>query len=158
MPSVSPRALGLNMTNLRMPRVNVPCRQNDLGLWVSVDQFFGKGHSGPVANCLAVTQELVPLLTAKFTLVVVFGGEGILPHEAIWRVFNTGRHHVVRVCEAQLLERCAKCCKQLVRAIVNSAAAERASYMLYRYDQDLGQALSWVPFDGIGGDQCRCPP
>jgi hypothetical protein len=95
-----------------MPRVNITGSQNDLGVRVGFDQFFGEGAGGPVANSLnnqsslvnhvdrystylAVSQKLIPLLSSEFSHTVIFGGESIVPHQAVRGVLDTRSHHMV---------------------------------------------------------------
>lgn len=88
----------------RMPRVDVTSSHDDLGLWVCLNKLLGERNGGPVADSLAVTEKLVPLLASESANTVVLGSKGILPHEAVWRVLNRGGHHVVAVVETKLLE------------------------------------------------------
>lgn len=53
---------------------------------------------------LAVAEQLIPFFTAEFAYAVILGGEGVLPHETVGRVFDAGGHHVVAVLEAELLQ------------------------------------------------------
>ena len=87
-----------------MPRVYVPGCDEDLGLWVGFNEFLGEGNGWPVADRLAMPQQLVPLLSAEFSLAVVLCGESILPHQAVWWVFHTSIHHVVGIVVAKLIE------------------------------------------------------
>ena len=54
-----------------------------------------------------MAEELIPLFTAERAHTIVLRRESIRPHQAVWRVLDRGRHHVVAVLEAQLLKRCA---------------------------------------------------
>lgn len=78
-----------------VPWVDVAGGQDDFGVGVGFDQLFGKRAGGPVAHGLAVAQQLVPFLAAEFANAVVLGVQGIVPHEAVGWVLNTGAHHVV---------------------------------------------------------------
>jgi hypothetical protein len=87
-----------------VPAVDVSGCDEHLGVGVCLNQLFCKRDRGPVAHGLAVAEKLVPLLAAKGSLSVVFGGQCIGPHEAVGRVLNRGGHHVVAVIEAKFLK------------------------------------------------------
>lgn len=48
-----------------------------------------------LSSYLAIPKQLIPFLPSEFSNSVVFGGEGIVPHQAIGGVLDTGGHHVV---------------------------------------------------------------
>lgn len=87
-----------------MPRVDISGGQDDLGVGVGFDQLLCEGAGGPVTDGLAVAQQLVPFLAAEFTDAVVFGVQGIVPHEAVGWVLNTGAHHVVTLGVSKALQ------------------------------------------------------
>ncbi len=87
-----------------VPGVNVSCGDDNLGLGVGLDQFFGKRDGGPIADSLAVAEKSIPLLTAELAFAFELGRKGVHPAETIRRVLNTGGHHVVRVGVTQLFQ------------------------------------------------------
>lgn len=105
-----------------MPRVNVTGGQDDLGVGIGFDEFFGESAGGPVANSLtvqvrccfstdpsssthlAISQKLIPLLTAELANTIILRGKSIVPHQAVRRVLNASSHHVVGLDIAQSLE------------------------------------------------------
>jgi len=91
-----------------VPGVDVAGGQDDLGVRVGLDQLLGESTGGPVAHGLAVSQKLVPFLAAELTLALVLGVQGIVPHQAVGWVLNTGTHHVVALGVAHTLESLAK--------------------------------------------------
>lgn len=78
-----------------VPGIHVAGGQDDLGVRVGFDKLFGKGASGPVADGLTVTQELIPFLAAKLANALVFSIEGVVPHQTVGWILDTGAHHVV---------------------------------------------------------------
>jgi hypothetical protein len=93
-----------------VPAIDVACGEDDFGVRVGLDEFFGKCHGGPVTHGLAMSEQLVPLFAAKGSLAVILGRQGIGPHQAVGRVLHRRRHHVVTVVEAELLEGGAEGC------------------------------------------------
>ena len=87
-----------------VPAVDIAGGENDFGVRVSLDEFFGEGDGGPIAEGLAMAGELVPLFAAEGAFAVVLSGQGIGPHEAVRRVLDRGGHHVIAVIEANFLE------------------------------------------------------
>lgn len=87
-----------------MPRIHIPRRDDDFRIRVGLYQLLREGYGGPIAHRLAVAQQLVPLLAAELADSVELGGEGVLPHQAVRRVLDGRRHHVVAVVEAELFE------------------------------------------------------
>lgn len=72
--------------------------EDHLGFRICLDEFLGKGNTGPVANSLAVTEELIPFGASKLgALAVVLGGQGIHPHEGIGGVLDGAVHHMIGV-------------------------------------------------------------
>lgn len=91
-----------------MPAVHVTGGDDDLGVRVGFNELFREGHTWPVADGLAVSEQLIPLLAAEGAHAVVLRRESVRPHQAVWWVLDRGRHHVIAVFEPQLDERCAE--------------------------------------------------
>lgn len=108
-----------------MPRVNLTSGQDDLGVGVGFDQFFGKGTGRPVADSLAITEKLIPFLASKLPHAVVFGEEGIVPHQTIGRVLNTGGHHMVAFQVSESLESLAEGYFRSVSPIASTVIVSR---------------------------------
>lgn len=99
-----------------VPRVDVAGGQDDLGVGIGLNQLLGESTGGPVAHGLAVTQKLVPFLAAELADTVVLGVEGVVPHQAVGRVLNTGTHHVVALGVAETLQGLAEGWKESIPA------------------------------------------
>lgn len=87
-----------------VPRVDITGGQDNLGVRVGFDQLLCERAGGPVTHGLAVAQQLVPFLAAEFANAVVFSVQGIVPHQAVGRVLNTGTHHVVTLAVSKALQ------------------------------------------------------
>lgn len=97
-----------------VPAVNVSGSDKDLGIGVCFDQLFRKCNCRPIAYGLAVSEELVPLLATESSLAVVFGSQCVGPHQAVGRILDGCRHHVVAVVEAEFLKSGAEGCVEFV--------------------------------------------
>jgi len=105
------RAPMYRLHRARVPAIHITGRHNDLGLRVCLDELLCKRHARPIADCLAVAEQLVPLFAAEFTLPVVLGCQSVGPHEAVGGVLDRRGHHVVAIVKAQLLQCCPqRCC------------------------------------------------
>lgn len=93
-----------------VPAVDVSGCDQHFCVGVCLDQLLCESDRRPVAYGLAVTEELVPLLTTECSLAVVFGSQCVGPHQAVGGVLDRGGHHVVAVVEAEFLEGCAEGC------------------------------------------------
>lgn len=82
------RAPVYSLHRARVPAVDVSCCDEHFGVGVCLDQLFCESDRGPVAHGLAVAEKLVPLLAAKGSPSVVFGGQRVGPHQAIGRVLD----------------------------------------------------------------------
>lgn len=87
-----------------VPGVDVAVGEDDFRLGVGLDELPGESDAGPVAHGLGVAEELVPVGAGKgLALLVIFGGEGVHPHESVGGVLDGAVHHVVGVDVAELL-------------------------------------------------------
>lgn len=124
--------------DVRVPRVDITGGQDDFGVGIGFDEFFGESAGGPVANSLnsqlrlnrqcrsthlAISQKLVPLLASKLPNTVILGGQSIVPHQAVGRVLHAGGHHVVGLDIAQSLQGLAEGCIQSVDGLVRHQSA-----------------------------------
>ena len=99
----------------RAPTARVPAGfiargEDQLRVWVGGEEFRDEGAGGEVADCLAISEELVPVCFFEgAALGAVFGEEGGVPEVDVEGVFEEVVH-VVGVFEAELFEGDADCC------------------------------------------------
>ena len=83
-----------------MPAIDITGCDEHLSLWVCLNEFLCECNARPIADGLAVAEQLIPLFTAECANTIVFCSESIRPHQAVWWVLDGCGHHVVAFCEA----------------------------------------------------------
>lgn len=78
-----------------VPRIRISVGQDDFGVGVGCYQLGRKGSGWQVADRLAVTKQLVPLLLAKFSFTVPLRANGTQPHLAVAWGLGAGCSHVI---------------------------------------------------------------
>ena len=87
-----------------IPAVFVPRREDELGVRVCSYELRDECGGWQVADCLAVAEKLIPLLSFEgLALAFVFGEEGLTPEVHVRRVFEEAVP-VICIFETELLE------------------------------------------------------